>query len=88
MVSLCTYECRLVPGLLQSEPYVRAVFEGTIPLVPDEQVEVLVAARLERQTMLRERPTVPFGFIVEEHVFRRRFGDVERIRELLDYVLE
>ncbi|MCX5393732.1 helix-turn-helix transcriptional regulator [Streptomyces sp. NBC_00094] len=87
-VSLCTYECRLVPGLLQSEPYARAVFEGTIPLVPDEQVEVLVAARLERQKMLRERPIVPFSFIVEEHVFRRRFGDVERVRELLDYVLE
>ncbi|MFG2504938.1 Scr1 family TA system antitoxin-like transcriptional regulator [Streptomyces rubiginosohelvolus] len=87
-VSLCTYECRLVPGLLQSEPYARAVFEGTIPLVPDEQVEVLVAARLERQKMLRERPTVPFSFIVEEHIFRRRFGDVERVRELLDYVLE
>ncbi|MHA4774582.1 helix-turn-helix domain-containing protein [Streptomyces sp. MSC1_001] len=86
-VSLCTYECRLVPGLLQSEPYARAVFEGTIPLVPDEQVEVLVAARLERQKMLRERPTVPFSFIVEEHVFRRRFGDVERVRESLDYVL-
>ncbi|MGA5196539.1 helix-turn-helix domain-containing protein [Streptomyces exfoliatus] len=87
-VSLCTYECRLVPGLLQSEPYARAVFEGTIPLVPDEQVEVLVAARLERQKMLRERPIVPFSFIVEEHVFRRRFGDVERVRELLDYILE
>ncbi len=87
-VSLCTYECRLVPGLLQSEAYARAVFEGTVPLVPDEQVEVLVAARLERQKMLRERQTVPFSFIVEEHVFRRRFSDVERVRELLDYVLE
>lgn len=29
-VSLCTYECRLVPGLLQSQAYARAVFEGTI----------------------------------------------------------
>ncbi|MFJ5142042.1 helix-turn-helix domain-containing protein [Streptomyces sp. NPDC088707] len=87
-VRLCTYECRLVPGLLQSEAYARAVFEGTVPLVPDEQVEVLVAARLERQKMLGERQTVPFSFIVEEHVFRRRFGDVERVRELLDYVLE
>lgn len=30
-VSLCTYECRLVPGLLQSEGYVRALCENDIP---------------------------------------------------------
>ncbi|MFF9062044.1 helix-turn-helix domain-containing protein [Streptomyces sp. NPDC014882] len=87
-VSLCTYECRLVPGLLQSEGYARAVFEGTIPLRTDEELEVQLAARMERQTMMRERPTVPFSFIVEEHVFRRRFGDAEAMRELVDHVLE
>ncbi|MFF3377589.1 Scr1 family TA system antitoxin-like transcriptional regulator [Streptomyces sp. NPDC002680] len=87
-VSLCTYECRLVPGLLQSEGYARAVFEGTIPVVTDDQLETLLAVRLERQTMLYERPTVPFSFIVEEHVFRRRFGDTEQMRTMLDHVLE
>ncbi|WP_431995642.1 helix-turn-helix domain-containing protein [Streptomyces griseoflavus] len=87
-VSLCTYECRLVPGLLQSEGYARAVFEGTIPLRTDEELEVQLAARMERQVMMRERPTVPFSFIVEEHVFRRTFGDVEASREMLDHVLE
>ncbi|MFF7309234.1 Scr1 family TA system antitoxin-like transcriptional regulator [Streptomyces sp. NPDC008137] len=87
-VSLCTYECRLVPGLLQSEAYARAVFEGTIPLRTDEELEQQLAARMERQAMMRERPTVPFSFIVEEHVFRRRFGDAEAMRELYDHVLE
>jgi len=87
-VSLCTYECRLVPGLLQSEAYARAVFEGTIPLRTDEELEAQLTARMERQATMRERPTVPFGFIVEEHVFRRRFGDAEAMRELLDHVLE
>ncbi|MFJ9525893.1 helix-turn-helix domain-containing protein [Streptomyces cyaneofuscatus] len=87
-VSLYTYECRLVPGLLQSEAYARAVFEGTIPLLTDQKLDVQLAARQKRQRMLRERPTVPFSFIVEEHVFRRRFGDTEEMRELLDHVLE
>ncbi|MCF6521837.1 helix-turn-helix transcriptional regulator [Streptomyces sp. JJ36] len=85
---LCTYECRLVPGLLQSEAYARAVFEGTIPVVPDERLEALVAARMERQRTLWERPTVPFSFIVEEHVFRRRFGGPAQLRGMLDRVLE
>ncbi|GGV74905.1 helix-turn-helix domain-containing protein [Streptomyces massasporeus] len=87
-VSLCTYECRLVPGLLQSEAYARAVFEGTIPLRTDGQLEEQLAARMGRQEMMRERPTVPFSFIVEEHVFRRRFGDAGAMRELFDHVLE
>lgn len=87
-VSLCTYECRLVPGLLQSEAYARAVFEGTIPLRTDVELGEQLAARMERKAMMRERPTVPFSFIVEEHVFRRRFGDAEMMRELVDHVLE
>src|SRR5262245_48992834 len=47
-----------------------------------------MARRMERQRMLFERPTIPFGFIVEEHVFRRRFGDVEQMRGMIDHVLE
>src|SRR5690606_38907384 len=67
-VSLCTYECRLVPGLLQSEGYARAVFDNSIPLLAEEQLEAQVVARLDRQKMMYERPDVPFGFIVEESV--------------------
>ncbi|WP_033281923.1 helix-turn-helix domain-containing protein [Streptomyces sp. NRRL F-525] len=87
-VSLCTYECRLVPGLLQSEGYARAVFEGTIPVATDKELEDLLAMRQKRQRMLFERPKVPFSFIVEEHVFRRRFGNAEQMREMYDHVLE
>ncbi|MGW2799524.1 helix-turn-helix domain-containing protein [Streptomyces sp. NPDC001269] len=87
-VSLCTYECRLVPGLLQSEGYARAVFEGTVPVAPDDQLEIFMERRMERQRMLFERPTTPFSFIVEEHVFRRRFGDAGPMRGLVDHVLE
>lgn len=87
-VSLCTYECRLVPGLLQSEGYARAVFEGTVPVAPDSLLEDFMTRRMERQRMLFDRPTTPFSFIVEEHVFRRRFGDPDQMRQMLDHVLE
>ncbi|MEU8132729.1 helix-turn-helix domain-containing protein [Streptodolium elevatio] len=86
-VSLCTYECRLVPGLLQSEAYVRAVFDNSIPLLTDEQLEAQAKARLDRQRMLYERPNVPFSFIVEEAVVRSRLGGVEVMREQLDHIL-
>ncbi|MCM1947515.1 helix-turn-helix domain-containing protein [Streptomyces sp. G2] len=87
-VSLCTYECRLVPGLLQSEAYARAVFDNSIPLLTERQLDTQLAARLKRQKMLWERPTVPFSFIVEEHVFRRGLGGPEVQRSMLDLVLE
>ncbi|MEW1642102.1 helix-turn-helix transcriptional regulator [Streptomyces sp. NPDC091219] len=87
-VSLCTYECRLVPGLLQSEGYARAVFGNGIPPLSDEQLEDQVAARLERQKLLRERPNVSFSFIVEEHIFRRGLGGTEVTWGLLDHILE
>ncbi|MFJ2198387.1 Scr1 family TA system antitoxin-like transcriptional regulator [Streptomyces violaceusniger] len=87
-VSLCTYECRLVPGLLQSEGYVRALYENDIPPLTDRELEELVTARLERQRLLYERPNATFDFIVEEAVFMRRLGGVEVTRELLDLIFE
>ncbi|MFE2433681.1 Scr1 family TA system antitoxin-like transcriptional regulator [Streptomyces sp. NPDC059409] len=87
-VSLCTYECRLVPGLLQSEGYARALFENRIPLLTDERLEAQVEARLERQKLLLERTTVPFHFIVEEAVLQRRLGGVEALGAQLDLLLE
>ncbi|MFF7982026.1 helix-turn-helix domain-containing protein [Streptomyces sp. NPDC007901] len=87
-VSLYTYECRLVPGLLQSEGYARALFENRLPLLTEEQTEAQIEARLERQRMLHDRPTVPFHFIVEESVFRRRLGGRDVLRGQLDLVLE
>ncbi|WP_327702483.1 helix-turn-helix transcriptional regulator [Streptomyces decoyicus] len=87
-ISLYTYECRLVPGLLQTEAYARALFEHRIPLLTDEETETKVTARLDRQKLLRDRPNTAFSFIVDEHVFLRRTGGADVARELLDHVLE
>lgn len=87
-VSLYTYECRLIPGLLQTEAYARTLFEEQVPLLGDEQIEVQLAARQERQRLLRERQSTSFTFILEEHLFQRRTGGVEASRELIDRVLD
>ncbi|MEU0988781.1 helix-turn-helix transcriptional regulator [Streptomyces sp. NPDC005953] len=86
-VSLCTYECRLVPGLLQSEGYMRVLCDDDIPPMTDNDVETTVRARLERQLLLVERPHTIFDFIVEEAVFARCLGGLGVTRELLDHVL-
>ena len=87
-VSLCTYECRLVPGLLQSEGYVRALCENDIPPLVDGDLEDTVRARMERQQLLVERPNTTFDFVIEEAVLMRRLGGAGVTRELLDHILE
>ncbi|MEU5476145.1 helix-turn-helix domain-containing protein [Streptomyces mirabilis] len=87
-ITLYTYECRLIPGLLQTEAYARQLFADRLPSLDDEQIEAQWAARAERQRLLRERPNTAFSFILEEHLFLRRTGGVEVTRELIDHVLE
>lgn len=75
-MSLCTYECRVVPGLLQTEAYARAVSLSLPPLPDPVELEERISARLARQKLLsvERRPPTAFGFIVEEAVPRRQTG--------------
>lgn len=86
-VSLYTYECRLIPGLLQTEAYARTLFTNQLPPLGDDQVEAQWVARAERQRLLRELPNTAFSFILEEHMFLRRMGGAEVTRELIDHLL-
>ncbi|MGW3153618.1 helix-turn-helix domain-containing protein [Streptomyces sp. NPDC001089] len=87
-ITLYTYECRLVPGLLQTEAYARTLFTNQLPPLDDAQIEAQWVARAERQRLLRERPNTAFGFILEEGMLLRRTGGTEITRGLVDHVLE
>ncbi|MEO3844933.1 Scr1 family TA system antitoxin-like transcriptional regulator [Streptomyces sp. CNZ287] len=86
-LTLYAYECRTIPGLLQPEPYIRAVFEVVLPPLVEEQIEQRVAARLERQAVLDQRPNTFFGFILEQALLDRQMGGAEVARRLLDHLL-
>jgi transcriptional regulator with XRE-family HTH domain len=85
--SLYAYESSVVPGLLQPEPYIRAIFERRLPPLTEEQFEHQVAARLARQRLLDERPNTQFCFLIEEALLTRRFGGASVTRDLLDHML-
>lgn len=87
-LSLYTYECRLIPGLLQTQAYARALFADQLPPLNDEQIETQLAARIERQRLLTEQPNTAYSFILEEHLFLRRVGGVEVTQELIQHVLD
>ncbi|MFF3905391.1 Scr1 family TA system antitoxin-like transcriptional regulator [Streptomyces sp. NPDC001848] len=89
-ISLYTYECRVVPGLLQTEAYMRAVSLSVPPIPDEEELGERIAARLGRQELLstRRKPACSFSFIVEEAVLKRGTGGAEVMREQLDHLLD
>ncbi|MYW14585.1 helix-turn-helix domain-containing protein [Streptomyces sp. SID486] len=87
-INLYTYESRMVPGLLQTERYARVLFTDQLPPLDDAQIKKNWAARVQRQSLLRDRPNTAFSFIMEEHLLQRRTGGVDTARELIDHLLE
>ncbi|MFF2408150.1 helix-turn-helix domain-containing protein [Streptomyces sp. NPDC058092] len=82
---ISTYQAQLVYGLLQTEEYARAVLATGMP----DDLEGLLAARMERQRILeREQPPLAW-VILDEAVLHRPIGGREVMRNqlarLLDY---
>ncbi|MER5629038.1 helix-turn-helix domain-containing protein [Streptomyces nitrosporeus] len=86
--SLYAYECRVVPGLLQPEPYIRALFDRHLPPLTEEQSQRQITARLARQRILADRPHTTFSFIIEQALLERRMGGKEVTEALLTHLLD
>jgi transcriptional regulator with XRE-family HTH domain len=84
------WEPLLVPGLLQTEAYARAMIRAGRPGDSDAEVEQLVTARMARQEIWdRQSPPAPMLFaVLGEAVLRQPVGDGEVMREQLDRLVE
>lgn len=86
-VSRFGYDPLLVPGLLQTEAYARALFGGHVPMLDDEVIDDSLDARLSRQKLLTKSPLVDFSFVIGEAALRQELGGraamVEQYRHLL-----
>jgi transcriptional regulator with XRE-family HTH domain len=74
--SIMEYQPGLIPGLLQTEAYARALIAAADPFRPEEQRHKLLAARLER-AMLLDRPEVTrprYWAVVPEWAIRANYG--------------
>ncbi|MEV4181117.1 helix-turn-helix transcriptional regulator [Streptosporangium canum] len=77
----------MVPGLLQTEDYARAILNSK-PGTTAEQAEEKVAARMERQRILR-RPTPPMLWIVlDEGVLHRPVAGPDVMRCQFEHLLD
>ncbi|WP_343449938.1 DUF5753 domain-containing protein [Micromonospora oryzae] len=73
-ISIRSYQPLLVPGLLQTEAYARAVL-STGGLLPPAEVERIVAGRLDRQAILDAEAPPRLVAVIDEVVLRRVVGD-------------
>ncbi|WP_031230979.1 helix-turn-helix domain-containing protein [Streptomyces niveus] len=82
------YAPLLIPGLLQTEAYARAVFRGGRPTATEDVIDQLVEARLDRATLLSDPTTPLFWGILDEATLRRRVGDAAVMAEALRHVAD
>ncbi|WP_411574603.1 helix-turn-helix domain-containing protein [Streptomyces fradiae] len=86
-VEVWVYASQAVPGLLQTEKYMRAVFGMWRPPLDEETVEQRVAARLARQHVFDRRPAPLLSFVIDEAVVRRPLGGWPVMRGQLEQLL-
>ncbi|GHC83910.1 transcriptional regulator [Nocardiopsis terrae] len=83
---LRTYEPVLVPGLMQTEGYVRALFKGTMPSAAPEVVDAAVEVRMNRQEVWQASRSHLWA-IISEAAIRTTVGGpklmAEQIRRLI-----
>ncbi|GAA2084062.1 helix-turn-helix domain-containing protein [Actinomadura alba] len=80
-----SFVAQLVPGLLQIEPYIRAVMN---PSLSSDALDERVAARLEQQEILRREKPPHASFVLDEAVLHRPVGGPEVMREQLTRLAE
>jgi transcriptional regulator with XRE-family HTH domain len=86
--SLRTYQQGLVPGLLQTESYARAIIQAARPGDSAEELDQRAAVRLQRQRRVTEDRSLHLSAILGEGVVRQLVGDPEIMAEQLRFLAE
>jgi transcriptional regulator with XRE-family HTH domain len=82
-----TYEAQVVPGILQTERYARAVLEASPKPPTAAEIERLVKLRMERHATLTDNDSPQLRAIIDEGALRRIVGSGEVMREQIDHLL-
>ncbi|MBB4910227.1 helix-turn-helix domain-containing protein [Actinophytocola algeriensis] len=86
---LHTHQALLVPGLLQTEAYTRAVIRAIRPDSAEADVELRVRARINRQKLITEESNPPeYWAVLDEAVLHRVVGGPEAMRDQLKKLVE
>ncbi|ONM49054.1 helix-turn-helix domain-containing protein [Nocardia donostiensis] len=83
--SIRSYDSLVVPGLLQTEAYARALISADVMIRP-VQVDQLVEIRMRRQERLRGPDRVELTALMGEAVLRQQIGGLDVLRGQLHHL--
>lgn len=86
--SLRAFQALLVPGLLQTEDYARAVIRALRPDADEGDIEKRVSARMERQRPLTDPAPPEYWAVIDEAVVHRSVGGPKVMAAQLRRLLE
>lgn len=86
--SVRTFEAQMVPGLLQSEVYARAILRLFFPSAPAHEIDRRAQMRLNRQKILTDAGGPRLWAIVDEGALSRQVGSRAVMRAQLEHILE
>ncbi|MCX4779771.1 helix-turn-helix domain-containing protein [Streptomyces sp. NBC_01264] len=76
----------LVPGLLQTPAYARALTRAAMPRALDSEVEEKVQARVARAQLFRGEMPPSYWVVLDESLIRRQVVPAGAMAELLDHI--
>ncbi|MDN3356105.1 helix-turn-helix transcriptional regulator [Actinomadura sp. DC4] len=85
--ALRAFQLAMIPGLVQTEEYARALISGSTELSADE-VEQRVEVRAKRQMILTADDPVKLWLVLDEAAIRRIVGGPDVMRAQLQHLME
>ncbi|MGW0764368.1 helix-turn-helix domain-containing protein [Streptomyces sp. NPDC002676] len=83
---ICEFAPAVVPGLLQTREYARAVFLASNPLAADEYIEELLRGRMDRTRLIKDATRPKYWLVLHETVLRIPVGGPAVMAQQLEYI--
>ncbi|MFI6940462.1 Scr1 family TA system antitoxin-like transcriptional regulator [Streptomyces sp. NPDC050418] len=87
-IALSLYANQVLPGLLQTAEYARAVFRERVPAYDVDEIETKAAARVDRQGVLHRQIPPTVSFVIWEPALGLAIGSREMRRAQLEHLRE
>jgi transcriptional regulator with XRE-family HTH domain len=87
--ALCYYQSSIVPGLLQTVAYARAMYRASLPAeFTPERADELIEVRIRRQQVLTREPQLELYAVCDESVLHRVVGSPAVMAAQLQHLIE
>lgn len=86
--ALQTYQALVIPGLLQTDDYARALIQAGPAEITEEEVERRIAIRAKRQKILTGEDPARLSAVIDEAALRRPVGGADVMRAQLERLVQ